>query len=238
MRRIVAVACVAFAVSAVAQNSTDGQKPRVFISDSQSWQVSGSGGGSNGTWASSTHGGARPQTAEIIKTFGDRCPQVVVNNKQDKSDYVVLLDHEGGKSILVHDNKVAVFNSDGDSIVSHSTRSLGNSVKDACEAITKDWPARAAHMAAAAASARPKIVSVADSTAVSESTDKISVSSEPANADITVDGNFVGNTPSQIDMTPGDHTIAISKNGYKVWQRTIRANGGSVNINAELENAK
>ena len=60
---------------------------------------------------------------------------MVVNNKQDKADYVVVLDHEGGKSILAHDNKVAVFNSDGDAVVSHSTRSLGNSVKDACEAI-------------------------------------------------------------------------------------------------------
>ena len=237
MRRILTLVCVSLAVSAVAQSSADG-RARVFISDSQSWQIAGNAGGSNGAWGSSTRGGARPQTAEIIKTFGDRCPQVVVNNKQDKADYVVLLDHEGGKSILVHDNKVAVFNSDGDSIVSHSTRSLGNSVKDACEAITKDWPGRSEHLATAAAAQKPRIVSVSDRTADSQVTDKISVSSNPANADITVDGSFVGNTPSQIDVTPGDHTLAISKAGFKTWERKFKASGGSVNINAELETAR
>jgi hypothetical protein len=236
MRSIVTLVCVSLAISAVAQTSTDG-RARVFISDSQSWQIAGNAGGSNGTWASSTRGGARPQTAEIIKTFGDRCPQVVVNNKQDKADYVILLDHEGGKSILAHDNKVAVFNSDGDSVVSHSTRSLGNSVKDACEAITKDWPGRSAHLAAAAAQ-KARIVSVSDKISGADAADKISVSSNPANADITVDGSFVGNTPSQIDVEPGDHTLSISKAGFKTWERKFKASGGSVNINAELEPAK
>ena len=236
MRRVLTVVCISLAVSAVAQTSADG-RARVFISDSQSWQVSGSGGGSNGAWGSSMHGGARPQTAEIIKTFGDRCPQVVVNNKQDKSDYVVLLDHEGGKSILAHDNKVAVFNSDGDSIVSHATRSLGNSVKDACEAITKDWPGRSAHLAAAPAP-KPRIVAVSNKGADSQASDMVSVSSNPPNADITMDGSFVGSTPSQIDIAPGDHTLTISKPGYKTWERKFRSSGGSVNITAELEPAK
>lgn len=234
MRRILTLVCVSLAVAAVAQTSADG-RARVFISDSQSWQVSGNAGGSNGTWASSTRGGARPQTAEIIKTFGDRCPQVVVNNKQDKADYVVLLDHEGGKGLLAHDNKVAVFNGDGDSIVSHSTRSLGNSVKDACEAITKDWPGRSAQMAAAASAQKPRVVAVSNRAGDSPAGDKISVSSNPTNADITVDGSFVGNTPSQIDMAPGEHTLTVSKAGFKTWERKFKASGGNVNINAELD---
>jgi hypothetical protein len=237
MRRILTLVCVSLAVSAVAQISTDG-RARVFISDSQSWQIAGNSGGSSGTWGSSTRGGARPQTAEIIKTFADRCPQIVVNNKQDKADYVVLLDHEGGKSILAHDNKVAVFNNDGDSIVSHSTRSLGNSVKDACEAITKDWPGRSANVAAAAATQKARIVSVSERTSDAQAADKISVSSNPANADITVDGSFVGNTPSQIDVEPGEHTLSVSKTGFKTWERKLKASGGNVNINAELEPAK
>ena len=115
-------------ISSAAQ-TTSGQKPRVFISDSQSWEMSGNAGGANGTFAAHSAGGARPQTAEIIKTFGERCPGVITNNKPDKADYVVLLDHEGGKGLVKRDNKMAVFNKDGDSIVSHSTRSLGNAVK-------------------------------------------------------------------------------------------------------------
>jgi len=110
-------------------------KPRVYITDSQSWAVSGGFGGTNEGFGGGVQGGARPQTGEIIKTFGERCPQVIVNNKKERADYVVLLDHEGGKGIIRRDNKVAVVNKDGDVLYTGSTRSLGNAVKDACGAI-------------------------------------------------------------------------------------------------------
>src|SRR5271154_624840 len=132
----------------------DATAARVFITDSQSWSIAGAGGGANGAYGSTVAGGARPQTAEIIKTFGERCPQVVINNIQTKADYIVLLDHEGGKGALRHKNKVAVFaRVSGDSIVSKSTLSLGGSVQDACEAITKDWTAHGAEIRAAAVAA-------------------------------------------------------------------------------------
>ena len=47
----------------------------------------------------------------------------------------MTLDHEGGKGLLAHRNKIAVFNRDGDDIFSNSTRELGNAVKDACQAM-------------------------------------------------------------------------------------------------------
>ena len=112
-------------------------KPRVYVSESNSWEM---GGGSSSPFGGETHGGARPQTAEIVKTFNQRCPDVVINNKQDRADYVVVIDHEGGKTFILRDNKVAVFNRDGDAVMSNSTRSLGNAVKDACTAILRDWP--------------------------------------------------------------------------------------------------
>ena len=119
-------------------------RPRVFITDSQSWEISGGFGGSGDVISGSAKGGARPQTAEIIKTFGERCSNSLVTNQREKADYVVLLDHEGGKSLVLRDNKFAVFNKDGDAIKSGSTRSLGNAVKDACAALTADWEARGA----------------------------------------------------------------------------------------------
>ena len=64
---------------------------------------------------------------------------------------------------------------------------------------------------------------------------QIAVSSTPDNADIALDGNFVGNTPSAIDVTTGDHTLTVSKSGFKPWERKFKATGGSVNIKAELE---
>ncbi len=113
-------------------------KIRIYVTDSQSWEVTGGWGFSNGSGGGATAGGARPQTAEIIKTFNQRCPEYTVTNNKDRANYAVLLDHEGGKGLLRHRNKIAVFNRDGDAIFSDSTRELGNSVKDACGAITKD----------------------------------------------------------------------------------------------------
>jgi PEGA domain len=219
----------------------DAERARVFITDSESWEMSGASGGSSGGFAGETHGGARPQTAEIVKTFGERCPSVVTNNIQSKTDYVVVLDHEGGKGLLRHRNKVAVFNREsGDSIVSKSTLSLGGSVQDACEAITKDWTAhgkdiRAAEQAATAAQQRPVVAVPIVQEVAKPSTTKLSIASNPGSADIEVDGNFVGNTPSTVELEAGDHVVKVSKSGYKAWERKLKASGGSVNINAELE---
>lgn len=203
------------------------EKPRIFITDSKSWEIAGGGGGTSGGFGGASRGGARPQTAEIIKTFGERCPNVIVNNKQEMADYIVLLDHEGGKGWLFRDNKVAVFNKIGDSIMSHSTRSLGNSVQDACAVIAKDWSAHP--QADPAASATPA------TEAARAATTKVSVSSTPGPADIEVDGNFVGSTPSLLDLKPGPHMIVITKSGYKSWQRKLLVEGSTVNVAAQLE---
>ena len=213
---------------------------RVFITDSQSWELGGGGGGSAGGFGQAGGGGARPQTAEIVKTFGERCPDVVSNNIKSKADYVVLLDHEGGKGWAFHRNKVAVFvRATGDSIVSKSTYSLGASVQTACEAIRADWGKNSSSIHAAEsaeAAAKEKPVQNAQIVQASESNiTKISVASNPAGADIEVDGGFVGNTPSTIEVASGQHTVRVSKNGFQDWQRKLTASGGNVNLNAELE---
>jgi len=218
MRLTLASCCLlALATCALAQ-----EKPRVFITDTKSWEVRGNAGG------------ARPQTAEVIKTFGEKCPLVTINNKEEKADYVVLVDHEGGKSWYKKDNKVAVFNDNGDSIVSKSTRSLGGSVETACEAITKDWTGGGQARAASRqqGSGVQTTAKAADTPAASA---KLEISSEPAGADIEVDGNFMGSTPSTLELPPGDHTISIKKSGYKTWERKMRTAGGEVKLNAELE---
>ncbi len=107
-------------------------KIRVFITDSNSWQMSGGFGGSANGVGGGASGGARPQTAEIIKTFSERCSKVTITMDRTKAQYVVLLDHEGGKEVFQKDNKIAVFKSDGDLVFTESARSLGNAVKDAC----------------------------------------------------------------------------------------------------------
>ncbi len=126
-----------FAIGAEAQTKT-----RVYVTDSKSWEVRGGVGVSGGGGGGSVSGGARPQTAEIIKTFRERCPGLTITLDREKADYVVLLDHEGGKDLFRRDNKVVIFDREGDAIYSGSTRSLGNAVKDSCHAIQQNLARR------------------------------------------------------------------------------------------------
>lgn len=66
-------------------------------------------------------------------------------------------------------------------------------------------------------------------------TAELAVTSNPASADIELDGSFVGNTPSTIGVSVGDHTIDVRKSGYVVWERKIKITSGKVEISAELE---
>jgi hypothetical protein len=233
--------CAAFAAGQTPAPSAQPpeERARVFVTDSTSWETKGGGGGANGTWGAASHGGARPQTAEIIKTFGERCPQIQINNKQDFANYIVVLDHEGGKGFLSHKNKVAVFERvSGDAIVSHSTLSLGGSVQEACGAIAKHWSEHGADLRAAAlAAAKPASAATPQlmNAAATIVTPKIAMASNPDGAEIEIDGVFVGTTPSAIEVTQGEHLIAVKKSGFKSWERKMRVTGGDIRVNAELE---
>jgi len=64
----------------------------------------------------------------------------------------------------------------------------------------------------------------------------IDFASDPAGADIVIDGSFVGNTPSTLRVTPGRHTIELRVTGYKPWSRTMLIGPGShPSIRAFLE---
>ena len=141
---IFSVILLALVISAPAWSKDKKTKPRVFIKESQSWELEGGGGGVGvgdgvGVIGGKFGGGARPQTAEIIKTFHKRCGDCIVTSKEERANYVVILEHEGGKDLLRKDNKFVVFREDGDAIKSGSTRSLGNAVKEACRALMRDW---------------------------------------------------------------------------------------------------
>ena len=67
-------------------------------------------------------------------------------------------------------------------------------------------------------------------------TSAVSIASMPAAADITIDDKFVGTTPSEVQLTIGEHKIVVTKSGYKQWERTLTVNpSGSVKLNVELE---
>src|SRR5438309_5937190 len=70
----------------------------------------------------------------------------------------------------------------------------------------------------------------APSVASSSGTATIDASSTPPGADIEVDGSFIGNTPSSFGVTTGEHTVKITKGGYKPWERKIRTSTGTTRL--------
>ena len=49
----------------------------------------------------------------------------------------------------------------------------------------------------------------------------VNVTSDPAGADIYVDGAFVGNTPSILHLSAGTHTVRIQSAGKQPWERQL-----------------
>ncbi|MGA8150316.1 MAG: hypothetical protein WB952_05160 [Terriglobales bacterium] len=84
----------------------------------------------------SAHNGKEPQVAMIYQELQHRkeCQGFAENMMKEKADYLLLLQHGGGRG-----NRWAVSNKDGEVIASGQSVKLGNSVKDACVAMAKDW---------------------------------------------------------------------------------------------------
>jgi PEGA domain len=84
----------------------------------------------------------------------------------------------------------------------------------------------------AVAPAGPNAVAPASPDAVAS----VQLSSDPAGAEITIDGSYVGNTPSLIKLRPGTHSITMTMPGYAPWVRSIEtAAGESRNLSAALD---
>jgi hypothetical protein len=64
----------------------------------------------------------------------------------------------------------------------------------------------------------------------------IGLNSNPDGAEISVDGKYIGNTPSTLHLPAGDHAIKIEKPGYKTWERTLTITPGqTTTITSNLE---
>jgi hypothetical protein len=72
--------------------------------------------------------------------------------------------------------------------------------------------------------------------AVPEEPALVDFNSNPPGADILIDGNLVGNTPSTLHVDAGRHLIQLRLGGYRSWTRTMRVEpGSSPFIRATLE---
>ncbi|MBI3650282.1 MAG: PEGA domain-containing protein [Acidobacteria bacterium] len=67
-------------------------------------------------------------------------------------------------------------------------------------------------------------------------TGNIKIVSEPDGADVKIDGNFVGNAPSQLRLPVGKHTIQVSKEGFVDWSKELQVSAGAdLNLKATLQ---
>lgn len=65
---------------------------------------------------------------------------------------------------------------------------------------------------------------------------KVNFTSQPDGADVYVDGNFVGNTPTQLQLPAGSYKISVQAPGHKNWEREVKLMpAGEVNLRAVLE---
>ena len=67
---------------------------------------------------------------------------------------------------------------------------------------------------------------------------KCNFSSTPPGAEITLDGRYVGNTPSTVGVSTGTHVVVLFMPGFAQWKRELTVSSGSdLNVNATLQKA-
>jgi hypothetical protein len=68
---------------------------------------------------------------------------------------------------------------------------------------------------------------------------KCSFSSTPAGAEVTVDGRYVGSTPSVVGLATGSHVVVIRMTGFADWKRQLEVSAESeLTVNAVLQKGK
>ena len=138
MRSITLAAVVAFLGVAVQAQDPEPPVVRVFVAESKAQAFNAAG------WTAI--GWSNDQTVEIQKNVHERreCSGLRVTNRASRAHFVISMDRSGGRfskgafGAFARDNKIAVFDGWGDLIFSTSTRSLGNAVKDGCQAIHRE----------------------------------------------------------------------------------------------------
>ncbi|RSL15144.1 PEGA domain-containing protein [Edaphobacter aggregans] len=74
----------------------------------------------------------------------------------------------------------------------------------------------------------------ASSAAVASAASGLTIEASVPNCDIEVDGNFVGSTPSTLNLAPGKHEIVVKKTGYQDWTRSMMVGSGAIRLSAEM----
>jgi len=119
----------------------DSSKPRIYVSDTDSWMASGGFNNPSSVAPGNLYGGYNPELTDIYQDFTSDCPAGVVTQQKSGADYVVLFDKQSSKKGLtglgglVKVNKVTVLSKGGNTLLSQTSHSVDTAVKMACDAI-------------------------------------------------------------------------------------------------------
>jgi hypothetical protein len=90
---------------------------------------------------------------------------------------------------------------------------------------------RAATAAQTGAAVAPAIVNAPSAAEIAS----VTITSDIPDAEVEIDGGFIGNTPSTAKLAPGTHKVTV-KSGANVWSRDLNVQPGStVNVKATLK---
>jgi hypothetical protein len=124
-------------------SANDSSKPRVYVSDTQSFVASGGFGRESSIPEGKLYGGYDPELTDIYQSFTSGCPAVIVTQEKFKANYAVLFDKGAGKKGitglggLVKVNKITLVSPSGETVFSQTSHSPDTVVKLACEAIAQ-----------------------------------------------------------------------------------------------------
>jgi hypothetical protein len=64
---------------------------------------------------------------------------------------------------------------------------------------------------------------------------QLTITSEPSGAEIEIDGEFIGSTPTTMTAKEGSVTVKVKKVGFQSWERTLKLKAGDKRtLNAEM----
>src|SRR5436309_544123 len=61
----------------------------------------------------------------------------------------------------------------------------------------------------------------------------VRITSSPSSGEIYIDGQYFGNTPSQVRLTTGEHTVRVML-GTKEWLRRVQITSGEITVHAQM----
>jgi hypothetical protein len=115
-------------------------KPRVYVTDRDTWKESGWLVAADGKIAGGASGRTVREHTENVKTFSRACPGVIVTENKDKADFALVWDRTNWNETAWtgYQNNMAIYSRDGDLIWSGASHKMTTAAQDVCTAVLRN----------------------------------------------------------------------------------------------------